>query len=154
MKSTRIEEEDALPPAFHQARAAQVMEGARHDLAGGADSVGEGLLADRREQDGTPLPVRREVKEVSGNTLANRAEDVAGERLKNLVQPPRDLFRERPRETRVDPRQRTKGVDVERQERRLGQRLCAHVDRATDRCRCADDGSGSHIPNGDLAPLG
>jgi hypothetical protein len=66
--------------------------------------VGEHLLADRGDQDRPLLTVGREVEEMTGNTLADRAEDVARECLENLVQPPSDLFGERPSERRISLR--------------------------------------------------
>lgn len=75
-----------------------VVEGPRDHLARRAHGVGERLLADRGDQDGPLLTVGREVEEMTGNTLADRAEDVARECLKNLIQPPRDLFGEPPGE--------------------------------------------------------
>lgn len=130
MEPGRIEDDDAVGRGRHEPGEPELTERSRHDLSDRPDRVGQLLLGDPGNQ--TALRSRlhgREIQQVRGDALLDRAERVDRRLLEGVVQPVAQLLGQRERDPRVNTRDLDQCPRVEVEQARRDEGLRADVER-------------------------
>ena len=96
MQLVGFEDYNPVGRGANQPFGAQVTNDARHNWANGADGIGDFLLCHLGHQAASLLAGCGQVEQVAGHALAERAKDIAGEHLKDIIQPAGGLLSKQP----------------------------------------------------------